>query len=279
MKITRITAIGRPIDPSYPTNLAISIWALVVTLVATILQVLAGEGWLPGALQGVNAGLAVFLAWATCRELDPDHALSAFVAAGLATLGLLLPELPQLGAILWLLLAVRMVNRTVGLPATVLDSLGVLGLGIWFSYRGNWGYGAVTVIALLLDSQLPDPQRRQLVLAGVGAVAVGAVVVLGKTIWRSGGAAVWPGLLAVGMCAIFAPVLVAARSVESVGDETGERLSGIRVQAGQAIALLAGVQAAFWSGEPGLVAMMPLWAAVLGASAYWLFSKVKGSSI
>ena len=279
MKTTRITSIGRSIDVNYPTNRAISIWALVVVVAGTILQVLSGEGWIPGGLWGVTAGLAVFLAWVTCRELDPDHALSAFVAAGLATLGLFLRDLPQLGAILWLVVVVRVVNRTVGLPATVLDSLGVLGLGIWFSYRGNWGYGAVTVIALLLDSQLPDPQRRQLVLAGVGAIAVGLVAVLEGTTWRSGGAAVWPGLLALGMCALFAPVLVAARSVESVGDETGERLSGVRVQAGQAIALLAGVQVALWSGEPGLVAMMPLWAAVLGASAYWLFSKVKGSSI
>ena len=277
MKITRITSVGRPIDPNYPTNRAIVIWALVVTVAGAILQVLGGEGWIPGGLWGIGAGLAVFLAWATCREMDPDHALAAFVAAGLATVGVFCGGLPQLGAILWLLLVVRVVNRTMGLPATVLDSLSVLGLGIWLSYQGNWGYGAVTVIALLLDSQLPDPQRRQLVLTGVGAVAVGLVAVLRGTMWGSEGLAVWPGLIAAGMCAVFAPVLVGARSVESVGDETGERLKGERVQAGQGIALLAGVQAAFWSGEAGLGAMMPLWAAVLGASIYWLFLKVKGA--
>jgi len=284
MKITRVTSIGRPIDVNYPTNRAIVIWALVVAVAGATVQVLAGEGWASGGLWGINAGLAVFLAWAMCRELDPDHPLSAFVAAGLATAGLL-PAVgrvcyppPQLLVILWLLVAVRVVNRTTGPPATVLDALGVLGLGAWLSYQGNWGYGALTVIALLLDGQLPDPQRRQRWFAGIGAVVVGVIAVLRGMPRGSGGSAVWPGLLAVGMCALFAPVFVAARSVESVGDQGGQRLIGVRVQAAQGIALLAGVQAAFWSGEAGLVAMMPLWAAVVGASIYWLFSKAKGAS-
>ena len=284
MKITRISSIGRPIDVNYPTNRAILIWTLVVAVAGATVQVLAGEGWVSGGLWGVNAGLAVFLAWAMCRELDPDHPLSAFVAASLATAGLL-PAVgrvsyppPQLLVILWLLVAVRVVNRTTGLPATVLDSLGLLGLGTWLSYQGNWGYGALTVIALLLDGQLPDSQRRQRVFAGIEAVVVAVIALLGDTPWGNGGTAVWPGLLAVGISALFAPVLIAARSVEGVGDETGQRLSGVRVQAGQGIALLAGIQAALWSGEAGLVAMLPLWAAVVGASIYWLFSKAKGAS-
>jgi hypothetical protein len=83
----------------------------------------------------------VFLAWVLCRELDPDHDLSAFVAVGLALGGLFLWGLTRLVVLLWLILILRVVNRTMGLPAGILDSLAVLGLGIWLSFGGNWGYG------------------------------------------------------------------------------------------------------------------------------------------
>ena len=284
MKVTSITAVGRSIDINYPTNRAIVICTLIVMLGGTIVQLWAGEGWVSSGLWGLNAGLAVFLAWAMCRELDPDHPLSAFVAAGLAMVGVLPavvccpPLLPQLTAILWLLVAMRVVNRTSGLSATVLDSLAVLGLGIWLSYPGNWGYGALTVIALVLDGLLPIPRRRQLAFAGVGAVVAGILLALRGALWKNGTPPLWPGLMALGMGATFLPVLVGARSVTSVGDATGDRLHGERVQAAQGVALLAGVQAAFWSGAPGLVAMMPLWAAVVGASIYWGYVKVRGAA-
>jgi hypothetical protein len=78
------------------------------------------------------------------------------------------------------------------------------------------------------------------------------------------------GLIGLGISVVFVPVVVGAGRVESVGDETGEVLRPVRVQMGQGLALLAGVAVAFWGGEVGLVSMLPLWAAALGGSIYWL---------
>lgn len=275
--MSQVTAIGRPIDPRYPTNLAIAIGAVVVAAGGTIVQRLSGERWAQSALWGLGAGLAVFLAWALCRELDPDNDLSAFVAAGLALVGLWLGGLPGFGELFWLLLITRIVNRTTGLPATVLDALGVLGLGGWLTFQGKWGYGAFTVVALLLDAQLPPRHRRQLLFAGLGVVVVVLAAILGPAVW--GPEAV--SLVAVGIALVglvlFVPVIAGAREVTSLGDETEEPLRPIRVQAGQALALLTGLAVALWQGMAGLETMMPLWAAVVGAALYRLLRPLGGS--
>jgi hypothetical protein len=275
MKI-KITSVARPIDPSYPSNRAIAVLTIVVMVGGAIFELLTGGGWIESGLQGIGVGLAVFIAWALCRELDPDHDLSAFVAAGLALGGLFLWDLPHFGVLFWLLLMVRIVNRTPGAPATVLDSLAVLGLGGWLAAQGNWGYGAITALALFVDGRLSRPNRRQVLLAGLGViVTVVAVIVAGELRWE-GAPSLAPGLIGLGMAVLFVPVFLGARQLDSVGDETGEPLEPLRVQAGQGLALLAGVEAAFWGGEAGLVSLGPLWAAVLGASLYWVYVDRKG---
>ncbi len=270
-----ITTIGRPIDPSYPTNCAIAILALVVILVGALWQRLSGAAWLAGALWGARAGLAVFLTWALCRELDPDHPLAAFVAAALALLSLYLWDLPQLGLALWILIIVRLVSRTVGLPAGLLDALGLLGLAGWLSLRTHWGYGVITAIAFLLDSQLPDRARRHLIFALLAAIVTVVTALLGAAPAGPGALSLLGGLIALALSLLFLPVLLAARSLQSVGDQTGEPLIPVRVQAAQVLALLAGVQAAFLGGPASLTALSPLWAAALGATISWLHTTLR----
>jgi hypothetical protein len=136
-----LTTVGRLIDLRYPTNRAIAIVSFLITPGTALLQRPSGVTWVQNALWGAQAGLSVFLAWVLCRELDPDHDLSAFVAVGLALGGLFLWRLPRLAVLLWLILVLRVINRTSGLTAGILDSLTTLGLGIWLSFGGNWGYG------------------------------------------------------------------------------------------------------------------------------------------
>ena len=129
MKMSDITALGRAIDPRYPTNLAIAVLALVVAIGGTAWRLVTGLPLLESALWGIGAGFVLFLTWALGRELDPDHDLSAFMGVGLALIVLLFFDLPELLLVFWLLLVLRTVNRTTGLPARPLDSLAILGLG------------------------------------------------------------------------------------------------------------------------------------------------------
>jgi hypothetical protein len=273
--MNKLSSVARPIDPSYPTNRAIAALTIVVMAGGTIFALLSGGGGVESVRQGIGAGLAVFLAWAVCRELDPDHDLSAFVSAGLALGGLFLWDLPHFGALLWLLLVLRVVNQTIGLPATVLDALAVLGFGGWLAVQGNWGYGVISALALFVDSRLSPRNRKQVFFAGLGiVVTVVAVIVAGELRWGEDSSLV-AGLIGLGMAVLFVPVVLGARRLDSVGDATGEPLEPLRVRTGQGLALLAGVEAAFWGGEAGLLSLGPLWAAVLGASLYWVYTVIE----
>jgi hypothetical protein len=272
MRLRDITSIGRPIDPRYATNRAIAIVTLIVVMVGTLWQRLSGTAWPTSALWGVQAGLNIFLAWALCRELDPDRPQAGFVAVAFAVLALYRWGLPQLGVILWLLILVRVVNRTAGPPAGVLDVLGLLGLAGWLSLRGNWGYSAITALALFLDGWLPGRARRQLIFALLAVIVTVVTALVGGAPAGQGAPSLTGGLIALALSCCFSPVILSARCVESVGDQTGETLTAVRVQAAQALALLAGVETAFVDGTTAIVTLSPLWAATLGAAITWLYA-------
>ena len=273
MSISKITAIARPIDSNYPTNRAIALLALAVIVGGTVLRLIAGANFMQSISWGVAAGLAVFLAWALARELDPDHALSAFVAAGLALIGLFFFDLPGLTVLFWMIILLRIVNRTAGLPATILDSLLVLGIGSWLTLQGNWVYGLMTALAFLLDSQLSPPHRRHLLFAAIALLVTVMLFFFDGSMPRVGESSPAIVLAVLVMSALFVPVIIVSRKLKTVGDQTNEPLDPRRVQAAQGIALLTGILRAWWNGYPGLVSFMPLWAAMVGTSLYSFLNK------
>jgi hypothetical protein len=268
MKLYDVTALGRPIDPAYPTNRAIVVLTLVVVAVATLVQVVGGARFLAGAGWGIGAGLAVFLTWALARELDPEHDLAAFVGTGLMVVGLFFVDLPSLWVLFWLLLAVRILNRSTGLPARPLDTLAVLGLGGWLTWQGDWIAGLMTAVVFLLDGLLSRPLRYHLVAAGLAFLTTIVVAVFRGDLVMEAGLET-PMVLVVGVgTTLFLFVIATSRTVKAAGDATGEPLDPKRVQAAQGIALLTGLLVAGWSGASGVVAVLPLWAAGAGAALY-----------
>lgn len=272
MRVTDLSSLARAIDPRYPTVGAILAAALLVTLVGGGFQLLQGAGLQESALWGINAGLAVFLAWALGREVDPEHEFSAFVGSGLALAGLLLFGAPGLLALFWFLLVLRLVNRTTGLPAKILDSLAVLGLGLWLAWQESWVYGLTTALAFLLDSRLHPPLVRHMVFAG--ATLLGT---LGMAIARdmpSNGAWQDPALVWVVVVAslLFVLIIPASRQIKARCDVTDQRVQPARVQSAQILALVTAIAIAGWAGQQGVVDLFPLWAAMLGTPLYWIVS-------
>jgi hypothetical protein len=271
MKLTDITALGRtPIALSYRTNRAIAALTTVVAIAGAILHLLKGTAPLESVLWGIGAGLAVFLTWALGRELDPDHDLSAFVGAGLVLIVLLLVGATSLLLILWLLLVLRLVNRTTGLPAKPLDSLGVLGLGAWLTWQGYWMMGLVTSVAFLLDGLLSPPLRRQLLVSSLALLATVILSIFHGGMAMESGPTMLVVVFSIVVAGLFLPVIAITREVEAVGDATGEVLNPRRVQAAQVVALLTAILFAWWAGASGLITLLPLWAAMIGVGLYRL---------
>jgi hypothetical protein len=287
MDLRNISGIARPIEPGYPTNRWIVLLTLVVLIAGVAGRVIAGDGWLAASGWSALAALGFFLAWALARELDPDREPAAFLAAGLmlpalAAAGLGWLSLPDPAALFLVLLAVRVVNRTTGLAATVPDTLGLLGLGLWLGYASSPAYLVAAVAALLIDALLGPADRRRLILA-VSAAAIGGVLIaIGDPMYDPAPTSTpvqmlvsLPVLAALIPSALFAVTIRAAGRIHSLADATAEPLSPRRVRAGQLLALSTALGLTLMHGDAGLVALLPLWAAMAATGVYRIAAERK----
>ena len=264
------SALMRPVDWNYPTNRAIILVMLGVFVSGTLLKVIQGEAILIAVGWGFSTGLAVFLAWALTRELDPDHELAAFVSSALTLAGILVWGLnASLLLLFWLIEAVRVLNRSVGLPVQLLDSLMLLGLGGWMVWQGYPEVGVLTAVVFFVDDRLNSHSRQAKIM-----VWVSLLLTLGLTLLRpaepaSGARLPWAllaGLVVSG--ALFTWVIGASHTPKAVCDVGGSRLRGACVQAGQILGLVTAVVFVARYGQVGFELAMPLWAVLLGAGLF-----------
>lgn len=265
--------LGRPVDWNYPTNRAIALISLAVLVTIAGWQMVAGTGATEAALQGLSAALSTFLAWALAREIAPDGERAAFAAAalgavaGVARLGAFGAELigpaPDVAALFWLLLLVRLINRTVGRAPAWLDSGAVLGLTLYGVWIGHWPVGVVGALGFLVDAVAVRPLRRHLGFAAVAVVA--AVIGFGRS---SGGRpdieeGLVPTVLFAGS-ALAALRWIFGSPSQSLGDGDGLPLDSRRVGAARGVFALAAWAFAWQGGHAGVWAMVPAWAALFG---------------
>jgi hypothetical protein len=180
-RLTSITGIARIVDPRLPTH---QFHLAVAVLGGLVLMAVESEkrGSITGALgPAVNAGVTVFLAWALAREVDPDEARTANLAALLAVVARLLAGPGNLVALLMFLLATRIVLRSTGLQPTLLDGLVFLPVAAFLAGRTVTGWMAALILAYALahDHRLPDPAKGySLIAAFVVSASASAGVIL-----------------------------------------------------------------------------------------------------
>ena len=121
-RIYRVTSIGRPIDPKYPTNKAIPLLMPVAALIAGVVTFMQGVGAGASVTGALEASLMVFGCWALGREMAPDDNSAAFVGAVLAFVALWWWPLPSLLLLVTALALSRIVNRSTGLTSRLGDS-------------------------------------------------------------------------------------------------------------------------------------------------------------
>lgn len=263
----RFTALGRPVDRRYPTNRAIASLSLAVAIVGFAIRRLTGAPPSQAFLDGLLIAAGFFLAWAIARELDPDHELSAFAAAGLSLIPSFVLGRPDIAATLLTLLLLRVVNRTVGPAARPLDTIAILGLVALAVWRGHLALAAAAALALALDAILRPPHRAHLAAAGA-AVAFLAVGIsrFEPASTRALTLATWVALAAT---LPFLALIRSSAAPTTLSDEGREPLSGKRVRAAQWLGLAALGGSVLAEGQSGLAALSPLWAALVGAGVYF----------
>lgn len=260
-RIHGVTSIGRPIDPSYPTNRAV---LLLLPLAATLAGVLAASrdaGLGEVFLRAGSGALAAFGAWALAREIAPDDEMAgAFLSMALGYAAFLVLE-AALAPLFAALLYARIVNRSTGLAATSLDSLAVTGFALFTAWRiGSPWPAAVGAVAFALDAVLSPGLARQWLFAGLCAAgAIGlATAGLAPDI-----VPVQPDLVPrtiatiLVVCAI--ALIATTRSVAARGDVTEAPLSVGRVRGAQVVVLLTALATAA-SGSAGIEAGALIWA-------------------
>lgn len=268
--IYRVSSISRPLEAKYPSNRAVLLLLPAILIGATAYGMGAGGNLIASALSGLGTMFAAFLIWALGRELDPDRNPGAFIAlAAIVPLVWLGNDL-SLWTLAFVLMATRVVNRSVGNPVKLGDMAIVLILAALSVFRDGYSeMGFVAGLALALDAFLD--RKRTLNL-------VGALIAVAFSMWNLielegdlralllSAVEVMPQMMLYGALGVLALGVIHAvllGRVTSVGDATGEPLSGLRVRGGVLIATLAGL-AMLTEGETGLMSGLGLYAAITG---------------
>ena len=260
--LNRFTSIARVLDPRYPTNRAVLLLLAPAAGIAGAMALLRGSGSPEIALSALFGLAAALAGWAFARELVPDMERLAFLSMLLTFGAFLTVESSSLLLLFTAQFLVRVVNRSVGLPARIVDSVFVAGLTVWAAWAGSFpGLALIGALAFGLDASMKERFRRHWIFAGICLAAAG-LSLYGQGQWwcPESPSATAAGLLLI-VAVAYGLAMWRTRRVTFPDDVTGTPLSSARVLAGMAVGLLAGLQA-LARGQAGLEAAALVWAAL-----------------
>ena len=168
--------VGRPFDFRLRSNQAAVGLTLLAGAVAVGLVVFAERSpWLI-----VNAGGITFVSWALTREIDPDRAVTATLAAIAGGVWVLADFPVALLALGGLILVGRLIVESTGRRPLTTDliPIAIYGMAISFTAAG-WVAGFAIAIAIYLDNRMADDRHEYAtVIALVTAMGASAIATL-----------------------------------------------------------------------------------------------------
>ncbi len=266
-KLYKITTIARPLDPAYGTNKAVLFIMPAGAIAALVQAAMRGTNITEMITAAIVGLLIIFGSWALGRELAPDDNVSAFLSMVFAFITYMVAGAPSLLLLFTCLFLTRIVNRTVGPPARLGDSIFVVLLTVVTAHLTDCPLlGAVGALAFVFDAILRAPERRQWLFASLCLLGpvVGWFFLTNRYFDSHLAAPIGPEAWLVAFISIIYTVsYLRTTAVESVGDITGVTLSLTRVRAGMFVGLLVPAQALLL-GSKGLIIASAVWATLAG---------------
>ena len=270
-KPTIITAIGRPISPTYRPNLMMLIVVSLIGLVVFAVNYSAGiDSAAPSAILAV---MAAGSSWVVARELDPEHDYSAFV--GMIPAVLLLEggiDLWTIGAFIMLM---RVLSRVVGPPAYIGDSIMVtIVVGFAIFATGGWLMGVIGILFFALDTRLPNPLPRHMIFAG-GIALITLFSVLTQDIHALTLPSLETVLVLVLIVTGYMIQIIRTDKIDITADY-GEKypINQTRVKISMLMSVLGVLAISLWGGEDAIHQVIPIWTATVGVVVYGLFKRL-----
>jgi len=262
LEIDKISSIGRPLDFNYKTNKAIAI-ITAITITIGIVLAITKQLEIPNViLLGLSFGITFFLSWAISREIDPDNAISAFIGLIPLFFSLFFWSETNIVILLWLLISLRIINRTTGLPARFLDSAMLFAISVLLISFYNSFFGFLTTIVFLLDTTLIDGQKFQLLFASLSTLSVFIFVIINNQIVDLSNFSMIQSISILTISIMFIFIVYFTRDIKSKGDKNHKTLHLSRIKATQLFALLSVLLVSLT--EFGLTAMIPVWCVLIG---------------
>ena len=271
--VYRLTSIARPVDPRYPTNRALIVLLPLIAIASVGLSGLLGlnGGLLRIALTSMLVG---FAAWAVTRELAPDDNAAAFLALALAWLAFLFFDADSVLLAFVVLVLVRVVNRSTGLPARPLDTVAIVGLSAWAAVSLEQHLVLLlAAAAFTLDATLDKPQRHHFLAAFVCVAAFGWLSATGQP-YTPATLTMLDWSAAAALAAANLWVIALSGTPTSVSDVHAERLDGSRVRAGLVLGYLLAFQALITDGHDAWLET-PVWACLIAVPVSLLAQRLR----
>lgn len=225
--ISGVSGLARPIDPSFRSNRLAIIGTFAAGLLISASSWIGSSAFDPMAV--IGGSLAVFLAWAIARELDPDNPVSAAVAMFAALAFAFSTGVEAAGAAVSLL-GLRVIVGSVGRPLRPADYLVlILAAGYGGSQPELWPSAAVIVLALAISRPL---RARIAAASSITAWAISALLWSPGLAWDTSAAA----LAGVAFGVLAALASLPSSSVSSSTDAGSSTISSTRVALARMVA-------------------------------------------
>jgi hypothetical protein len=267
----QMRGLSRPLDPSLPSNRIAIVVPGLVGAAGGLWALGHGATLLPAAWTAVQLGGGTFLAWATAREIDPDHPAAATLAALLLPALALLVALPHLGTAAALMYAARVAVRSTGQPPDPLDVVLLAAVAAWAGHGpAGWVAGLTLAVVVLLDGRLRTAPERMSIVHAI-LIATATIMVAVSTLGLpSGWSGPMPAEAAVAVLAIAAGVVVVVRTAgpASRADRTDEPLRRDRLRAARVAVVAAALVAMAIFGGGAIAPYGPALAAMVAVAAW-----------